>query len=186
MAIGGTRAQLGGLKRRSTGQKANAFTLLEVVAALLIVTILALLLVPNYQRIIAAAQEVQCASNMRSIRVALAHYLDDHKAIWPQGPEPGTPDWAPFWISTLTPYGITAKVWQCPTIRANMKESGEKEFGVHYVPTMFDPTPGIANRWSTHPWLIEVGDAHGDGPLICFPDGSVRSFSKVLADQGTQ
>jgi len=162
----------------------SAFSLLELVAVLLVLAILVALIAPNYQRIVAAAQQAQCASNMRSIRVALAHYMGDHGMVWPQGPGAAEPAWAPFWISALARYGITERTWQCPTIRGHLKESGEKEMGIHYVPTMFDPTPNIANRWSTQPWLIEIGDAHGNGPLICFPDGSVKSFSKVLAEQG--
>ena len=170
-------------RRRKTGHD-TAFTLLELVAVLLVLIILAALVAPNYQRIIAAAQQVQCASNMRSIRVALSHYMDDHGMVWPQGPGASAPGWAPFWISALARYGIAERTWQCPTIRGQLKESGEEEMGIHYVPTMFDPTPNIANRWPTQPWLIEVGDAHGNGPLLCFPDGSVKSFSKVLAEQG--
>jgi prepilin-type N-terminal cleavage/methylation domain-containing protein len=167
------------LRHRSAG-----FTMLEMIAALFVLGILAALLLPNYQRILAAAQQVQCASNMRSIRIALAHYMDDHKMVWPQGPAPENELWAPFWIAVLSPYKISERTWQCPTIRGYMKKGGETEFGIHYIPTTFDATPNIANRWSTQPWLIEMADAHGKGPLICFPDGSVKAFSKVLAEQG--
>ena len=105
---------------------------------------------------------------------------------WPQGPGANDPAWTAFWISTLAPYGITERTWQCPTIRGHMKASDQNEIGIHYVPTMFDPTPNIANRWTTQPWLVEIADAHGNGPLICFPDGSVKSLGKVLAEQGVQ
>jgi type II secretory pathway pseudopilin PulG len=158
-----------------------------MVVAVLIVAILAMLLVPNWSRIIGAAQQVVCASNMRSIRVAFGSYLEDHSRIWPQGsPLPQEPGWAGFWIRTLSPYGIKERTWQCPTIRGLMKDQAEDEFGLHYVPTHFDATPNIANRWSTQPWLIEVADAHGQGPLICFPDGSIKPFMKVLAEQGVR
>lgn len=169
---------------RAERRLSPAFTILEVLAVLLIVIILAALIAPSSQRILAAAQQAQCASNMRSVRIALAHYLDDHAMVWPQGPAAGEPGWAPFWISTLAPYGIGERGWQCPTLRGRMREDGLTEFGIHYVPTMFDTTPNIANRWATQPWLVEAADAHGQGPLICFPDGSVKSFNKVLAEQG--
>jgi hypothetical protein len=55
---------------------------------------------------------------------------------------------------------------------------------VHYIPTMFTSEPDIANRWATQPWLIERSDAHGQGPLICFPDGSVKSAGRVVAEIG--
>lgn len=167
----------------------RAFTLLEVLAALLVLLILAALLVPSYRPMLARAQEVICASNMRSIRLALDHHLEDHARVWPQGPAPPEPGWAPFWLRTLEPYEIKERTWQCPTIRAFVDESApgtDPALALHYVPTMFDPTPDIAHRWSTQPWLIEKADAHGRGPLICFPDGSVKPFSKVLAEQGVR
>ena len=49
---------------------------------------------------------------------------------------------------------------------------------------MFTAEPGIATRWATQPWLIERASVHKHGPHICFPDGSVKSFNKVLAEQG--
>lgn len=167
-------------------RKSPGFTLLEVLAAGLILLILGALLFPNIGRITAAAQEAICASHMRSIRVALDGYLQDHGMVWPQGPVPQEPGWASFWVRTLEPYDITQRTWQCPIIRGWQSAQGDPEFAIHYVPTMFDPTPNIANRWATQPWLIEIADAHGKGPLIAFPDGSVKSYFKVLAEQGVR
>ena len=169
-------------------RREKGFTLLEILVVLLIVAILSLLVIPNYSRIVAAAQEVICASNMRSIRAALGNYLQDHGNIWPQpGPELEGAPLREFWFAVLQPYGITENTWQCPTIRHALREEGRTgDFGMHYVPTQFDATPNIANRWSTQPWLIEAANAHGKGPLICFPDGTVKSMSKVLAEQGVR
>jgi prepilin-type N-terminal cleavage/methylation domain-containing protein len=169
-------------------QRAEAFSLLEILAVLSILSILALLLIPNYSRIVAAAQEAICASHMRSIRIALGGYLDDHERIWPQPPpEAEGADLRKFWFATLKPYDIGTNTWQCPTIRHALRAEGASDdFGMHYVPTQFDATPNIANRWATQPWLIEAANAHGKGPLICFPDGSVKSMFKVLAEQGAR
>lgn len=178
------RARAGFRARRRGG-----FTLLEVLAVLLVLLILAILVVPSYRPIVERVQEAICASNMRSIRLALDHHLQDNKMVWPQGPAPQTPDWAAFWLATLKPYDISERTWECPTIRGLVRDSGrqpEPGLALHYVPTTFDATPNIAHRWSTQPWLIEVADAHGRGPLICFPDGSVKPFSKVLAEQGVR
>ncbi len=166
----------------------SGFTLLEALAILLIIGILAMLVVPNYGRIVATAQEVVCASHMRSIRVALGAYLQDHGNVWPQPPaEMEGAALQRFWLDTLAPYDVSESTWQCPTIRHALREEGlTGDFGLHYVPTRFDATPDIANRWATQPWLIEAANAHGKGPLICFPDGSVKSMFKVLAEQGTR
>jgi len=120
---------------------------------------------------------------MRSIRVALGSYLQDHNSVWPQGPRPQEADWSAFWLRTLEPYDIQPATWQCPTIRRVTRGATDEGWALHYVPTMFGKTPNIANKWATHPWLIEVADAHGKGPLICFPDGAIKPLSRVLAEQ---
>lgn len=161
----------------------GAFTILELVVVLAILGILAALVLPNYQSIIHKSQEAVCTSHMRSIHVALANYLQDHQDVWPQGPYPrDNQAWEAFWLATLKPYDIDENTWQCPTLkRALASSKGEQ---LHYVPSMFDATRGIARRWSTQPWLIERFGAHGDGPLLAFPDGSIKSMDKVLAERG--
>lgn len=174
--------------RNTRPDQAPAFTLLEVLAVLLIVLIIAALLVPNAKGLFGKVHEAACMSNMRSIQVALAGYLQDHKDVWPQGPSPAEEkNWETFWLATLQPFGIAERTWQCPAIRGMLRAQGVDDKSmprVHYVPTMFDATPGLARRWATHPWLIERANAHGQGALICFPDGSIKAFNKVLAEQG--
>lgn len=167
-------------------RRTPAFTILEVVVVLLIVTILAGFALPQYSRYVAKAQEIRCMSNLRSLHSALVSYLADNRDIWPQGPPPEAGEaWASFWLQTLKPYGMSERDWQCPTIQKNVAAGNEAEEAlIHYVPTMFDNLPGTARKWSTQPWLIEIANAHGQGPLICFPDGQVKPFNKVLAEQG--
>ena len=166
-------------------QHPGAFTLIEVLAVVLIILILAAFIAPNYRPMLERAQGVICASHMRSIRLGMDNYLNDHQQVWPQAPPPTeAAAWSQFWVATLAPYGITGATWQCPTIRGLLKESGEKGPLIHYTPAIFDATPGIARRWSTQPWLVEIANAHGQGALVCFPDGSVKSFSQILAEQG--
>lgn len=178
--------------RRPPGRAAVGFTILEIVIVLLIVLILAAFLLPNYPKILAAVQKAVCVSNMRSIHVGLSSYLQDHRDVWPQGPRPEqTAAWEKFWIGTLEKQGVSPRTWRCPAISgriATSEQAGSKteEMHMHYAPTMFDDTPGIARKWTTQPWLIERADVHGAGPLICFPDGSVKDLRKVLAERPPQ
>ena len=150
-----------------------------------ILVVLAGLLGANYDRIIASAQQVICASNMRSIHTALNLYLQDNKDIWPQAPDlEQEKEWQAFWLKTLAPYGVGERTWLCPAIRSFTRRNGENAPKIHYAPSVFDDKPGIARRWPTQPWLIERADVHGQGPLICFPDGSIESLHKVLYRQG--
>jgi prepilin-type N-terminal cleavage/methylation domain-containing protein len=170
---------------RAVGRSRSGFTLLELLVAIAIVAMLAALIIPNYQGIVLKAQEAVCKSHMRAIHVALANYLQDHQDIWPQGPYPRDKvAWETFWLATLKPYDISENTWQCPSLKRLLGD--EDGYRLHYAPSMFDPTPGIARRWSTQPWLIERFGIHGQGPLICFPDGSIKSMARVLAEQGAR
>lgn len=166
----------------------RAFTILEVLAVICILLIIAVLVMPNYNSWLAHAAQARCMANMRSIHLGLESYLNDHNNIWPQGPSPleGTP-WAEFWIRTLEKEGIPQKTWECPVIYRMLGSPPRDritEDSIHYTPTMFDDKPGTARRWTTQPWLIERADAHGNGALLCFTDGSIKPFNKVLAEQG--
>jgi len=164
----------------------SGFTLLELLVALGITFLLAGLIYLNAGSLVASAQQVICASRMRSLHSGLSLYMQDHKMIWPQGPEPRQAGWANFWITALAPYGIQEKTWTCPVIGKWTQGSNDPELSLHYVPTMFDATPNVANQWTRMPWLIEIGDAHGKGPLMLFPDRSVKPYAKVLAEQGVR
>lgn len=170
--------------------RSRGFTILEVLAAVLILAILAVVLLPNGRDLMLRAGEVGCIANMRSITVGLRGYLQDHENIWPQGPSLNDEDaWEDFWLEVLEPYGVTEKTWQCPSFNAALAAKGmplEDRPKVHYVPTVFPAEPGIADRWSTQPWLIERANAHKHGPHVCFPDGSVKSFNKILAEIGVR
>jgi type II secretory pathway pseudopilin PulG len=156
---------------------------LDIVAVIAIIAILVTLAAPNVGNYLRKAQEVRCMANMRSITFALRSYMQDHRNVWPQGPSPDAgPAWEDFWLRILQPYGITDKTWQCPAVASAEPDAPR----VHYTPTLFPAVPGIAERWSTHPWLIERGQGHGQGALICFPDGSIKSFDKVLAELGAR
>ena len=173
--------------RSARARQASAFTLVETLIVVAILCILAALAIGNYDRIVASAQQAVCASHMRSIHTALNLYLQDNKNVWPQAPEiTQERAWEDFWIDTLRPFGIGEKTWQCPTINAILRAAGREATKVHYAPTRFDTTPGIAYRWPTQPWLIERANAHGQGAIICFPDGSLQPLRKFLASQGQQ
>ena len=152
--------------------------------------ILGTLVLPNYNSWMAKAAQAKCTANMRSLHLALSGYLDDHNNVWPQGPSPqeGT-EWAKFWITTLESQGIKPRTWECPVIYRMLGNPPRDQItadSIHYTPTMFDNRPGTARRWPTQPWLIERADAHGNGALICFTDGSVKPFNTVLAEQGVR
>jgi len=152
-------------------------------AAILIVAILVALVMISFQGLLDRSEAMRCGTNIRSIHSSLANYLQDKDAIWPQEPEnlsqKAHEDW---WFKTLEPYGAPEEVWQCPTIKRKIlsKDKGKNGPRLSYSPTSFDGRPGTAYRWSTQPWVIEIGNMHGAGALICFPDGSTKTTNEVM------
>ena len=129
-------------------------------------------------------------SNMRSLQVSLASYVQD-RGHWPQVPpeidvsasenDAAYEDW---WLEELKDYGGTEKVWQCPTIkRMVMSKNPDGRPKISYTPTPFDELAFTPYRWAKQPWLIEIGNMHGHGAFICFPDGSIKTMGDIIGPE---
>ena len=161
----------------------SGFTLVEVLCSVAILAILMAMAVMSYDRILASSGQPRCLANMRSLHSAFSSYIDD-KGYWPQQPMFGPNDekgYGEWWINTMHPYVASDKVWLCPTIQAAQAQT-KKPMLIHYTPTVFDAFRNRPFQWSTMPWLIEVGNAHGNGVNVLFPDGSIRNFDSILSD----
>lgn len=165
---------------------ASGFTLLELVVVIAVIAIISTLVIESFKSFEARAQRTQCAANLRNLYVALDAYTHDQEH-WPQCPyELGTPGFDSWWMKEMSRYNLGLASWQCPTLE-RLKASGEaqKEKGdektIDYVPCQFDDQPRTPYKWPTQPWAVEVGDFHGDGNLILFPDGSIKGFNQFLA-----
>jgi prepilin-type N-terminal cleavage/methylation domain-containing protein len=164
----------------------RGFTLLELVIVLFVIAIVAALLIESYKSFEARAQRTQCSSNLRNLFVALDADTRD-QGHWPQCPyEIGNPQFDLWWLKELSHYNLSRANWECPTFQ-RLQERGEAEKKdektIDYVPTPFDDQPRTPYKWATQPWAVEVGDFHGDGNLVLFPDGSIKGFNQFLAGQ---
>lgn len=158
--------------------------MVETIVVVGIITVLLVLVVKYGTRTIEKSEAVRCAQNLRSLHTSLAAYVQD-RGHWPQEPEglwqsndgDAYEDW---WIKELEPYGAPEEVWRCPSIQrkiVNKNKTGRPK--MHYSPTKFDNKALTPYKWSTQPWLVEIGNLHGVGALICFPDGSVKTMNEV-------
>ncbi len=144
-----------------------------------------LLLAGVISRLPGAADRARCTSNLKALYVALESYLQD-RGHWPQEP-PFTlaqnEQRGEWWVKELKPYDVSETTWQCPAILrlGKIQKTGTTP-KIHYSPTPFDEKPQTPHKWATQPWLIEIGSVHGHGPLMIFPDGSVRDFDHVMAE----
>jgi len=148
-----------------------------------IVLILIGLLAGVVSRLPGAADRVRCTENLKQLYLGLNGYLEDN-GHWPQEP-PLTysqqKEHADFWMTALRPYGITDATWQCPgVLRLGKLKQDVNAPKMHYSPTPFDNKPMTPKKWSTMPWVVEIGNIHGHGPLLILPDGSVHDWDDYL------
>ncbi len=167
-------------------QGARGFTILELLVVTFIIAVLVSLSFPLYGLIRRKAEQAACAANMKSLFAGLQVYTTD-KGHWPQPPASALADedkfWD-FWTTVLAEYDITEDIWMCPTYKRLSSEADSAERKATYLPAGFDAvSPLTPYRWGNQPWLMEIGDHHGDGPLMLRPDGSIVPFSMEMTGE---
>ena len=123
----------------SVGRHRPAFTLVELLAVIAIITLLAAILLPALSRAKAKAEEVVCLNNLKQLQTCAQLYSMDHDGVLPpnrfvydintQGPSHGfsskltwCPGLAPFDTTTenikrglLFPYNESTDIYRCPS-----------------------------------------------------------------------
>jgi hypothetical protein len=153
---------------------------LEIIASVAIVLILLTLLIGVASRLPGIADRARCSTNLKGLALGLESYLQD-QGHWPNQPrgfgenqQKAYEDW---WIKELKPYDVPDSAWQCPAIlRLGKIQRTGRSPRVHYSPTMFDQKPSTPHKWPNMPWLVEIANVHGHGPLMIMPDGSVHDY----------
>ncbi|HEY5791867.1 MAG TPA: type II secretion system protein [Chthoniobacterales bacterium] len=161
----------------------GGFTLVELLAGIAIVAVLAVLIASAYKNILNSSGAARCVTNMRSLHASFAAYISDNDH-WPQQPE-FEPDedeaYGEWWITTMHPYVQSDSIWICPTLQSfGRMNPSSNQMRINYTPTLFDAFRNRPYQWPNMPWLIEAGNAHGKGANVLFPDGSVRTYSDLL------
>jgi prepilin-type N-terminal cleavage/methylation domain-containing protein len=161
-------------------------TLVELLVALMVIGVLASMIIGATAGVRERVEKVNCIGNLRGLHVALSCHVQD-KGSWPQPPVDLKGEKRDYWwIGELERFGMPAPAWRCPTLSRAVEESAatdeERAIPIHYIPTEFDASPFTPYRWKTQPWAAEIGDPHGGGALLVFPDGSVKGFNQVFQE----
>lgn len=172
--------------------RVHAFTLVEVLASIVILSILAALAFVGYEKYQALAAQAGCMNNLKNLGVSFQNFMNEHDQKWPPHPQTSDPyseKWEDYWIAVMGKYGIRAKDWQCPALtKARVASPTGRILKVHYVPSLFDGTKNRAHEFNSggkaHPWLMEIANAHGDGALMYFPNGGVVAMERFLRERG--
>ena len=103
-------------ERQSMQQK--GFTLIELLVVIAIIAILAGMLLPALSKAKGKAKQIQCASNLRQLMMALQMYADDH-----DDQIPPRISFGPNWMNALQPYYNDQNLIRCPTDGPEAKRS---------------------------------------------------------------
>ena len=166
------------------------FTLLELMTVFVVIAILVAMLLPAFDHLKSRAERAACMNNLKSLYVSADAYLQS-QGHWPQIPanliQGDSKEYARLWHEALQPYGLSPKNWICPSVQRTTKNPDylkPENLRVDYIATPFDDNPIIPRKYPTHPWFAERGDVHGDGNLVVFTNGQIKSLSEIVRDSG--
>ena len=167
--------------------RGRAFTILELLVVLVIISIIASMMLPVYSSYVARMEESRCIANLHNLYVAASGYLQANGS-WPQIPVTLIKDdktlYAKTWVATLQPYGASHSVWICPTIQRTMGISmdaleKDENYRIDFIAAPFNDNPMTPRLAGTHPWFVEKAGVHSRGNLLILANGSTTSLQDL-------
>jgi prepilin-type N-terminal cleavage/methylation domain-containing protein/prepilin-type processing-associated H-X9-DG protein len=150
----------------------RGFTLIELLVVIAIIAILAAILFPVFAKAREKARQNTCMNNLRQIGVGIMMFVQDHDEKMPE---------AKTWTSELNgSYGLTGKVWDCPTVSHSGTESAPDYF---YVAGSFLSGSALGDIKSPDSSLM-LADLKSPGsnpPYINHPKDDPNMISKAAA-----
>jgi prepilin-type processing-associated H-X9-DG protein len=162
--------------------RGHAFTLVEILAALSVIILLAILMMPTVNRTLESGRRTRCTANLRQIGLALQDYSRDHDQQFPYTYYPTN-----TWDGLLVKEGYaTPQVFACPSDKIKRTRPGDIRsyayngyFGGYYLENNPHSLRGGLIRLNKPlSDLILVADRGGVTAVINYPDYSSAYTSK--------
>lgn len=184
----------------------KGFTLIELVIVVVIISILALIAVPNFQRATDRAQSAKCVSNLRTLGMALQTYRVDYNNFPPAdgvaGDEPspnqtevgngpaanGSWDGVP-WVLLNLRYVSDRNIFYCPVLKRRYRHKYQN-FRYAYNSSAIDTgghSGGTNNIFyeTDHIWIarclwVPYEASFKPGEKVLYPHGEDHNMENVL------
>jgi prepilin-type N-terminal cleavage/methylation domain-containing protein/prepilin-type processing-associated H-X9-DG protein len=123
-----------------------AFTLVELLVVIAIISLLVGLTLPAYSGMMERAKSIKCATNLRSIGIAVTQAVTDNNNTYPEINQAAAPIYTTpttpggtvpgGLVSVLGPYGVTTNMIQCPV---DMEMGSNSSFQKYQSSYQWDP-----------------------------------------------
>jgi prepilin-type N-terminal cleavage/methylation domain-containing protein/prepilin-type processing-associated H-X9-DG protein len=125
------------MKPLSSRRPRLAFTLVELLVVIGIISLLLTLSLPAYSAMMLKAQSVKCSVNLRTIGVAVMQAASDNNNTYPEIDQAAATIYPPAGsvpglVGVLGPYGVTTNTTECPVDVGNGATSSFKTYGSSY------------------------------------------------------
>jgi len=120
---------------RFTGRRAHAFTLVELLVVIAVITILAALAMPVLTSSIASAVDANCISNLRQVAAAFMLYVKQHNGFMPASGSPGSapPYRFPRWHNNLEPFLRVEHQEEYSVFACPAKQTAKYGYGLNHM-----------------------------------------------------
>ena len=183
-----------GQKARSQYVRVRAFSLVELLFVLAIISLLAALLLPVFMTVRGSARQTVCASHLRQIGVAVAQYNSDYDGFYPYAVDPADRAAPQTWSrypefqaaipslnllhQALQPYAHSTQIFQCPA------DSGFQF--TDWGSTPLNATPSSFEKFGTsYYYRTEVAARHAHDSNVARPAELNLLFDGVGQWHGT-
>lgn len=173
----------------------SAFTLIELIMVIALISLLAILFSPALNHLISDADRTVCATNLQQIGTAALQKAQDNNNIFPEiEGDPADPvyDAAPVinFADAFVDYGITPSTLRCPADAKKQNLFSSKGSSYQWLsfidgenminPKIQLPSGDLYLPLSRFPIVSEFHLIHRGGRMnILFADGRVMSFSNA-------
>jgi prepilin-type N-terminal cleavage/methylation domain-containing protein len=165
------------------------FTMIELLAVIAVIGILAGLAFPVFVRVRESARLSSCSGRLKQINIALASYTNDSKDCLPVCQSLGKVYDAPVLKDCLAPYfdGHKDEIFHCPSDNSDTDSSLWRKAGTSYEWNTFMNGLKIDRKTFTVAGMEVSAPLAGDGESFhmkrrnyLYPDGAVKDTLEIL------